>query len=139
MKTPPPDQGDIVILAYISIFAVISALLIVREGRLGWAMFSKNICYAIAFGWSTLRMIFPQFEQSPQVRDGIRWMIAAALTWAVVELCAARYILWRQHGADPRLIIGLRETVVGRREWVATRRERVVGKREDHMNHMKEE
>lgn len=130
---PPPDLIDFAILGYIAFFGLLSALLIVREGRLGWALFCKNLTYSLAFGYAALGLVFPVLHTYEHLRDGIRILIVITLTWAIVELLYARYLLWRQHGVDPRRLLGRREHVVGKREVVATKREDVVTKREDVM------
>jgi len=128
---PPPELVDFAILGYIAFFGFLSAVLIVREGRLGWALFCKNAAYSLAFGYTALGVVLPIINDYEYLRDGLRILIVLTLTWAMFELLYARYLLWKQNGRDPRLIIGRRERVVGKREVVATKREDVVTQREN--------
>ena len=113
---------DIALLDYIGFFGLLCAALIMREGRLGWAMFAKNIAYGLGFTYAAVIAVFPALQRE-DVLVVLRVAIAATLTWASVELVIARYLLWRQGGRDPRLLLGRRERVVGEREHVATERD----------------
>ncbi len=86
---------DVITLAYIGIFGLVCAGLILKESRVGWALFCKNLTYAFAFGYGALVTAEPQFLDE-NVRRGIRVIVAVAITWAIYELIALRVRRWRE-------------------------------------------
>ena len=78
---------DVALLSYISFFEVLCAVLIIKRERLGWALFTKNISYALAFGWGALMTAFPHLANEDGRRI-IRIVVALAITWAIYELIA---------------------------------------------------
>src|SRR5688500_1884820 len=95
---------DIALLGYIGFFGLLCAALILREGRLGWAFFVKNLVYGVGFTYAALMNFFP-WLRNEQILIVVRVAIALSLTWAIIELVIARYLRWQQHDLDPRLLV----------------------------------
>lgn len=104
---PHPDYGTAAILIYIGLFGLYCAVAIVKDGWLGWAMFYKNLAYATAWTWAGLAVLFPQVAEDPRVRDGIRWLVVLAVTWAAIQLTITRYLLWKNQ-RSVRALVGWR-------------------------------
>ena len=86
---------DVLLLAYIAFFGILCAVLIIKEQRLGWALFTKNMAYAVAFGYGAVMLVFPQFARE-DIRRWIRVLVALAITWAIYELVSLRVRRWRE-------------------------------------------
>lgn len=85
---------DVLLLSYIAFFGVLCAVLIVKKERLGWAMFTKNMAYATAFGYGAWATSHPgTLDES--VRRDIRVIVALAISWAIFELVVLRVQRWR--------------------------------------------
>lgn len=90
-----PQWQDIALLGYIAIFGILTAVLILKEERLGWAMFAVKMSYAVAFGYGALMLAMPKLA-SEDVRRGIRILLAVSITWAIYELVSLRVRRWRE-------------------------------------------
>lgn len=85
---------DILTLGYIGFFGAVCAVLIIKESRLGWAMFVQSLAYAIAFGYGALVLARPDLAHEDVVRV-LRWLIAIAITGGIYELVRLRVRRWR--------------------------------------------
>lgn len=90
-----PQWQDIALLGYIAIFGILTAVLILKEERLGWAMFAVKMSYAVAFGYGALMLAMPKLA-SEDARRGIRVLLAVSITWAIYELVSLRVRRWRE-------------------------------------------
>lgn len=72
-----PQWQDIALLGYIAIFGILTAVLILKEERLGWAMFAVKMSYAVAFGYGALMLAMPKLA-SEDARRGIRVLLAVS-------------------------------------------------------------
>jgi uncharacterized membrane protein len=86
---------DIALLGYIAFFAILCAVLIIKETRVGWALFAKCVAYGVAFGYGALTVARPELA-SEDHRRLVRGLVALAITWAIYELIALRVRLWRE-------------------------------------------
>jgi hypothetical protein len=80
---------DVFILAFVAIFFLIEAALLVREGHLGWAMFTKCLALATTFGYSLVRFLLPT-DLDVLVGRGIRVVLLVVLSWVIFELVCLR-------------------------------------------------
>jgi hypothetical protein len=89
---------DIALLGYIAFFSVLCAALILKETRVGWALFAKCLAYGAAFGYGALISARPDLA-SEDHRRVVRGLVALAISWAIYELVALRVRRWREaHG-----------------------------------------
>ena len=86
---------DVALLFLIGFFALLCAVLIIKESRLGWAMFAKCVAYSLAFNYGALMLLFPAYAHE-DVRRLIRVIVAVAVSWAIYELVALRVRRWRE-------------------------------------------
>lgn len=89
-----PQWEDVALLAYIGTFGFLCAVLIIKETRLGWAMFTKNLTYALAFAYGATIVARPDLLNE-DVRRTVRLVVAMAITWAIFELVLVRVQRWR--------------------------------------------
>lgn len=82
---------DIALLLYIAGFLVLKAFLFQREDRLGWSLSLVNVCFGVVYLWSASLRLVPEgsWVYDPRLSTGIRVVLAALVTWSVVELVVA--------------------------------------------------
>lgn len=89
---------DVLVLGYIGVFGLVCAALIIRETWVGWAMFFKNVAYAVAFGYGAIVLAHPELANE-EVRRGLRLLVAVTITVAIVALVSLRVRRWRERRA----------------------------------------
>ena len=89
------EQQNIALLALISLFCIIKAVLIAREGWLGRFLCWANISLGLLIGYAVAWRFYPSLEHELKIVNGLRIQLAVALFCAIIILLGMRIRLWR--------------------------------------------